>query len=571
MSVSVIPQGQIERRMEQSVLPVLTEQVPGLFVSSIGVMGYLVSNGSAGSISIRGVGGGAQMLMLIDGHPQYMGIMGHPLADSYQSLMTERLEVVRGPASVLYGSNAMGGVVNLITKQEKVDGVRTNVRAMYGSYNTLTTEASNAVRKGKFNSYAAFGYNRSDGHRENIGFEQYSGYAKVGYDFTRNWLAYADVDITNYDASNPFSIYSPRLDYDMNITRGVTSFSLQNNYDRTSGALKFYYNFGYHKIDDGYSPGGEPRDGLYRSRDKMLGITAYQNYSLFRGNQTTVGIDYQHFGGRAWNIFRSGLPESEIVRESLNEVAGYVNFQQLFWDKVSLNAGVRIDHHSVAGNEWIPQFGISWFAAENTIVKGIVSKGFRNPTLRELYMWNYNRDLKPESLWNYELSLTQSLLDRKLVFGLNLYYIKGKNSILQPAGVPTLINTGKLENYGLEADTRYRILPNLSVNGNYSYIHTKNEIEGTPKHKLYVGGDYSMDRWTFSTGIQLVKDLVKFDGIPEDNQESFTLWNARVSYRAAKWVDIFVRGENLLAQKYETNRGYPMPRATVFGGFSLNL
>lgn len=299
MSVSVISEKQLDRRMDQSVLPILTEQVPSLFVTSIGPMGYMVSNGSAGSISIRGIGSGAQMLMLIDGHPQYMGLMGHGLADSYQTLMAERIEVVRGPASVLYGSNAMGGVVNILTKQEKEDGIRTHFRAMYGSYNTLSTEVSNAVRSGKFSSYVALGYNRSDGHRENMEFEQYSGYAKLGYDFTRSWKVFADIDITNYDASNPYSIYSPRLDYDMNVTRGVTSFSLQNDYDKTSGAFKFYYNFGYHKIDDGYSPGGVPRDALYRSRDKMLGVTAYQNYSFFRGNQTTIGLDFTHFGGRA--------------------------------------------------------------------------------------------------------------------------------------------------------------------------------------------------------------------------------------------------------------------------------
>ena len=118
MTVSVINRKQIEQAFQPSLLPILTEQVPGLFTTARGVMGFGVSGGAAGSISLRGLNGGSGRLMvLIDGHPQYMGIMGHPIADAYQSLMADRIEVLRGPASVLYGSNAMGGVVNIVTRK----------------------------------------------------------------------------------------------------------------------------------------------------------------------------------------------------------------------------------------------------------------------------------------------------------------------------------------------------------------------------------------------------------------------------------------------------------------------
>lgn len=127
----------------------MTEQVPGLFTTSRGVMGYGVSNGAAGGISLRGIGGSPTtgLLVLIDGHPQYMGLMGHPIADAYQSMLAEKVEVVRGPASVLYGSNAMGGVINIVTRRQREDGVRTGVRLGYGSYDTWMTEATNQVKK----------------------------------------------------------------------------------------------------------------------------------------------------------------------------------------------------------------------------------------------------------------------------------------------------------------------------------------------------------------------------------------------------------------------------------------
>lgn len=141
MTVSVVGRQTVERANEPSLLPVLTEQVPGLFAAGRGVMGYGVSGGAAGQLSVRGIGGPAQegvpttgMLVLIDGHPQYMGLFGHPVSDACQSFLAERVEVLRGPASVLYGSNAMGGVVNIVTRKMEEDGVRTHVGAGYGSY-----------------------------------------------------------------------------------------------------------------------------------------------------------------------------------------------------------------------------------------------------------------------------------------------------------------------------------------------------------------------------------------------------------------------------------------------------
>ena len=93
-------------------------------------------------------------------------------------------------------SNAIGGVINILTKQQREYGVNTHIRAMYGSYSTLTTQATNSIRFGQFNCVVSLGYNRSDGRRDNMEYEQYSGYAKVGYDFTRNWKSSVDFNLS---------------------------------------------------------------------------------------------------------------------------------------------------------------------------------------------------------------------------------------------------------------------------------------------------------------------------------------------------------------------------------------
>ena len=581
LTVSVIDRQEIEQSMQPSVLPILTQQVPGLFITSRGIMGYGVSNGAAGGISLRGLSGGSgRMMVLIDGHPQYAGIFGHPISDAYQSFLAERVEVLRGPASVLYGSNAMGGVINIVTRQLHEEGVKTNVNLGYGSFNTLQSEVTNRIRKGRFTSLISGSYNRTDGHRSDMGFEQYGGYAKLGYRVTDNWNLRGDVNVTHFNASYPGPVSAPLLDGDQSITRGMTSFAVENKYEKTSGAASFFYNWGNHWINDGYTPskGETPQESRFLSFDNMMGLSLYQSTQFFPGNRITVGFDWFRYGGHAWNKFVSGEKAgttSDLVDKHEDELAGYVDFRQDMGSWLTLDAGVRVDHHSRVGTEWIPQAGLSFHLPRTIELKASASKGFRYPILREMYMFPpQNPDLKPESMWSYELAWAQHLLDNSLTYGINLFYIDGKNLIVtlpNPNGTGMLNqNTGKIENCGVEGEVAYRINPHWSVEANYSYLHMENPVVGAPEHKLYAGAQYTHKRWTVSTGVQYIDNLYTTVG-DNPQTEEFVLWNLNASFRVNRWLDVWARGENLLAQRYEINAGYPMPRATVMAGVNLNF
>ena len=580
MTVSVVGRPQLEASQQTSVLPVLNSQVPGFFSTSRGVMGYGVATGASGQMSLRGIGGPAQaglpttgLLVLIDGHPQYMGLMGHPIADAYQTMMAERVEVLRGPASVLYGSNAMGGVINIVTRKMQEDGIRTNINIGAGSYGSIQTEATNRIRKGRFSSTVTASYNRTDGHRADMAFEQYGGYAKLGYDFTDNWKVWGDVNVTRFNATNPGSVMKPYIDNDQRITRGMTSFALENYYEKTSGALSFFYNWGDHWINDGYQPGGEPLQYRFNSNDQMLGVSWYQSVQLFQGNRLTVGADYFHFGGEAWNQFFDGHRETS-ANKSLNEVAGYVDFRQDIAAWLTLDAGARVDYHSQTGTEFIPQVGLAFHLPENAEIKAMASKGFRYPTIREMYMFPpQNPDLKPEKLWNYELSFSQRLMDNRLSYGLNVFYINGENLIIRlpnPNGSGMLNqNSGEIENWGAEANVGYQFNPVWSVMANYSWLHMENPVLASPEHKLYGGVNFRKGRWSASTGIQYVKGL--YTDLDAATKENFVLWDMQGSFKATNYLSFYVRGENLLAQRYEINAGYPMPKATFMGGVNINF
>ena len=581
LTVTVVGNERLNEQFRGSVLPTVMEQTPGLFTTSRGVMGYGVSTGAAGSMKIRGIGSGAELLVLIDGQPQYAGLMGHPIPDAYQTMMAEKVEVLRGPASLLYGSNAMAGVVNIVTRQMNEEGVKTDLQLQGGSYGTWQFDAVNRLKTGKFTSVVGAQYQRTDGHRTNSEFEQMGGYVKLGYDLTTNWQALGDLNVTHFNASNPGPVSAPLLDNDSKITRGLASVSLNNDYGWTSGSLRAYLDWGHHNIDDGYTADATPRTYLYKHNDYIGGLAWWQSAQLFEGNRTTVGVDWQHFGGSAWNADKTTGDKTYLTKDKdgnvvekqhADEVAGYIDFRQDIASWLTVDAGLRLDHHSVVGTELVPQGGVSFHVSRDADVKALVSKGFRNPIIREMYMFPpATTDLKPERMMNYELSFSQRIANRGHVSA-NIFYIKGDNliSTTRIDGRPRNVNTGEFKNWGVELEGDLRINPHWSLNGNYSYLRMDTPIEGAPEGKLYIGANYHSGAWSVVAGLQNVSGLYIATG-ENETKENYTLLNATVSYRLVPAATLFVKGENLLAERYETYAGFPMPKATVMGGVKVSF
>ncbi len=575
-TVSVVERSVLTQNEQPSLLPTLNQQVPGLFLTSRGVMGCGVSGGSAGGLSIRGIANNGQTMVLIDGHPQYNGIYGHPISDSYQTMMAERVEVVRCPASVLYGSNAMGGVVNIVTRKPHCDGVWTNINVGGGSYGTFQSEATNQVRSGKFSSTVSAQYNRSDNHRPRMGFEQYGGYAKVGYDINEHFKAYVDANVIHFNASHPGEVTAPVYDADQWITRGMVSGALENRFDKVNGALGVYTNFGRHKIDDGTSDPASPTQRYFRSKDALTGVSLYETMRFFEGNLITAGFDYQHIFGHAYYTSKADgsvmdTPNKQSGKSHRDEVAGYLDVRQDLVDWLTVDAGIRVDHHSVAGTEWIPQAGFVVRPIGNGEIKAMASKGFRNPTMREMYLYPpSNEDLKAEKMWNYELSWVHRLGNVK--YGLNLFYVKADNIIQQIMldGKPKLMNTSDIENCGFEVEGSWRINDHWALNTNHSFLHMETAVLAAPEYKGFLGASFSICKWSANLGVQYINGLYTATGTTE-KKENFCLVNATVKYQLLGNLKLWVRGENLLAQKYEINAGFPMPKATFVGGVNFEF
>ena len=218
----------------------------------------------------------------------------------------------------------------------------------------------------------------------------------------------------------------------------------------------------------------------------------------------------------------------------------------------------------MTGPEWIPQAGVVVRPLTTGEVKAMVSKGFRNPTMREMYLYPpSNEELEPERLWNYEFSWRHRL--GAFSYGANLYYIKGDNMIQTVERKN--VNTGEIENYGVELEAAYRLNSHWSLNTNHSLLHMENPVIAAPTYKGFVGADYRCQRLTVNAALQYISGLYTAVGQAEQ-KEDFCLLSISVTYAVAKGLSLWVRGENLLAQRYEINLGYPMPRATFMGGIS---
>ncbi len=553
-SITIIDRSQIEDSGEVNVLDLISARVPGVWIDERGIFSYGVGTGAAGNLNIRGLGGtpNSQVLVLLDGQPTTMGLFGHPIPDAYPLEGVERVEILRGSHSLHYGDGALGGVVNIITRSpEPGAGPATRVTAGGGEYHSYQAGLSHSGTAEDFSYSASLLRRETEGHRPNSGFRGWNGYLKAGCRFSEHWQAVINGWGVDFAVEDPGPVTAPRPDDRRKVGRGGGGLTLYNTYRGTRGAVTFYGQGGKHDFT-GYED--------WKSTDATVGLTGYQLIDLFPANQLEMGGDIQRMSGEGEQ------PAAGVDVGRYHQTRGgiYLDDQHTLWEVLTLQAGLRLaaaEHDRIRA---LPRFGGRCLLTESTVLHGQVARGYRSPSIRELYMFPPSSlDLEPEEAWSSDLGIRQNF---GAVFALDLtgYYIDAENLIIYRP--PQAENTGGLVNRGIELSAVLTPADWFEMLLTYTYLDQNHRVIGLAPGVCQWINRFSWRDLSLQSTTTAVNDL----RLNDDDKEDFAVTDLRLSYGWGGAVFTF-RVSNVFNESYRMVEGYPLPGRWLWGEISVDF
>ena len=585
-SVTVISAQQIEQRQYETIADAL-QDVPGL---------NIVQSGGAGkqtAVFMRGTNSN-HVLVLIDGvrasDPSTVSgtfNFAHLPVDG-----VERVEVVRGPLSTLYGSDAIGGVINIITRKGK-GPTQSSVLAEAGSFRTFHESATVSGSQSRFN------YNVTVTALNTDGASVTPGRLRRGRDNEADPYANQSVssrlgaDLTESFSLSLFTRYIGTTNaYDGSAEDPDTREKTHQWYNRLQGDLSLFegawkQTFGASYVDVSRRDTNDP-DGYSTARS--LGVNHgerikydWQNdLRFFPGHTLTVGAETEEERFSSRNLRASSLtatPTTSADRADARTTGIFANDTYALTDRLTLSAGGRIEDHSRFDTFGTYRAGAAYvFPSTETRFKVGYGTGFKAPTLSQLFAqtatFSGNPNLQPEESKGWEAGLEQGLASGRVTVGSTFFHNDITNLIVSNATFTSYANIGRARTWGFESFIQVAATPSLSVRLDHTYTEAEDrsnssELLRRPKHKIGVGADYNpTTEWTIGTnavynGSRADIDAVTFRRIYPNGA---TTANLTTSYKVSETWTVFGRASNLFNRKFEDPDGFQQPGLGVFGG-----
>jgi vitamin B12 transporter len=579
-SVSVVTENEIQTQQYRTAPDVLAT-IPGLNLVQTG--GF----GGQTSIFMRGTNSN-HTKVLIDGID-----VGDPStpngAFDYAHLLTadvQQLEVLRGPQSGLYGSDAIGGVVSIITR--KGEGpARVTGTFETGSFNTFNQNVGVSGAQDNVN----YAFNVAHLHAGNVpvtpqellppgqraignNYDNKSVSSKVGVDLNENLTVNSVIRYT--DALLYFTGDSANFPFGPNPTQSshaVQQFATREEavWSSFDGRLKNYFGVNYSNSN---SFDRSPDSGVTSATGDRLKFDWRAVAEIARGNHIIAGLEQQ----------TDRLNTTDLAVENGNK-AGFVELQSQFADHVFVVANVREDANDQFGNH------TTWRVAPAVIVpvtetklKASYGTGFKAPTLSQLYQdipafgFFANRDLKPEESKGYDAGFEQPLFNDRVRFGSTYFHNDITNLIDFNATFTSNTNVGLATTEGTETFVTARITDRFGIRADYTYTRAINAVSGAtllrrPKEKWSATATWlPIDGLTLSATVLHVGNWVDVtrDGSTSGiDAPGYTLVNLRGDYALNDQVKLFARVDNLFDVRYQNPTGFLAPGLGVFGGVRL--
>ena len=549
---------EIESTGARTVLDAVDRLAPGAFVTRRGVMGYGIAANGTGAVSVRGIGGSPNtgVLIVVDGRPDFQALMGHPLPDLYTLSDAASVRVTLGPASVLYGSNAMGGAVEIIPAQPEA-GFRTRLTSSLGSWWTTQHRLNHAAKFTRAFYSLNAGYSGTSGERPSSDFRNPDATFTVGGDLSEHWKASLESRYGFFHVEDPGTVFAPLQGSYARVGRGGYSVNLNNAYGRSHGYIRQYGAWGRHFITDGF-----------RSTDSTKGLRAVQTFLPHPSLTLDLGGDFNHYGGAARNI-RARL---DYGRHSLDEGAGFSRAQWQAAPRLLLAGGYRYHRHSLYGGLQVPEASATVRLAPAVSWSAGVSRGFRNPTIRELYLFPApNPSLQPERLWNWQSTLYVQP-HRSFTAWATGYYSSLSNQILTLGRFPNLRleNSGRAILRGVDIQSQWRPARAWMLSAGTGLLRSAQIVPLIPASKFNGALQYQRRRFSASLSAMIVGRRYA-NAARTATLGGYPLLTLQGSWQASRRVSVFALADNLLDRRYEVLPGYVMPRLNAAGGVAFTF
>ncbi|MEW6067680.1 MAG: TonB-dependent receptor [Nitrospirota bacterium] len=537
----------------------------------------LVQNGGAGrnaSVFLRG-GDSTHTLVMIDGVKVKSTTTGSFDFSGITVDDIERIEIVKGPQSTLYGSEAMSGVINIITKKGK-DKLKVDSSFEAGSYGTYKPSASASGIYKIFDYRLTGTYFYTDGisaakeGTEEDSYENLSLSGKFGFKISDS----SDIEFSGRFYNDKSELDSYGTD-DLNYTQDGSHYII-------SGKGRIYTWDKWEQI--------LMLSTVYDSLKYKDPDTSWNNTEI---NTSMNTIDWQHnfyvsdiYIPTIGAEYREEKGESEgVYDKSVDNKAIYLNNKlKVFEDALVLNAGMRRDEHEYVGGETTYKLGALYaFKPADLQVRAVYATGFRSPTFNELFYTDPsgssgNPDLKPEKSNSWEIGLDKNLIkDRLSVF--ITYFDQKYKDLIQWVEIAEWTyqsqNVQEAEVKGIETGITLNAGEGIDIKTAYTYLDTEDKETGNmlprrPRDKFNIS--LCMLRSDFSFDISYTYVGKRYDDTENTEELSpYNLVNLSGSYNLSKNLSVFGRIENLLDEDYEEAEGYGTYGFSVFGGVRVTL
>ena len=560
-SYELITSDKIKSMSNHSALEMVDISFPSSYILEKKIMGFGVGEAGAGLVNIRGLGGkpNTGILVLLNGHPDFMGIFGHPLPDVYGIDDIQRVEVLAGPASTVFGNHAMGGVVNLVTEPDYQHLAKVSVEG--GSYNSFNMGLNLSKRLGKHGLYLNARRKKSDGHIAQTSFE--STQLNAGWSVQLNPV----YNISARARYVPYTFDDPeRGDSDVaglgtygEIERGMGEIILRNDFQTLQGSAQIYTNFGHHQFHDGFE-----------SNDFNYGVSIYQNWLADSNYSIAFGTDFMQFGGQAKNNYAKLPNGNPLVNEEKHDINSSGTYALALFNPVSnlnLKGGVRYQFNSLETTNLSPMAGISFTPISSLQLYANYQNGFRNPTPMELYLFpSANEDLNPEEVNSVEGGLVYQWVHNSLI-QISYYNNRVKNKIQTINRQFT--NSGSASQWGIESQIKLQFNSFMGSQISYSYLDPDVLTEYNPEHQFKYVLHANHQKFRVSVYGKYISGLFADDNsqlpLPDYHILNFSL--ALIS----KSFDVHLRALNILNREFKVTPEYEAPGTNAQIGIDFKL